>query len=128
MSELPFDAVVFDLDGVITKTAKVHSAAWAETFNLFLKSYADKRGQPFKEFTHKTDYLPYVDGKPRYKGVQSFLDSRGIELPYGDPSDPPSLDTICGLGNLKNKGFNELIQAGQIEIYSSTIELIQELF
>ena len=127
MPPLPFDAVVFDLDGVITKTAKVHSAAWTEMFNRFLKPYADKHGLPFKEFTHKDDYLPFVDGKPRYKGVQSFLESRGIVLPYGDQSDPPNLDTICGLGNQKNKRFNELIQAGMVEVYISTIEIIEEL-
>ena len=76
---------------------------------------------------HKDDYLPYVDGKPRYKGVQSFLDSRGIELPYGDPSDPPNLDTICGLGNLKNKQFNELIQNGKVDVFYSTLDLIKQL-
>ena len=67
MPTLPFDAVVFDLDGVITKTAKVHSAAWTEMFNHFLKLHADQHGHSFKEFTHKGDYLPYVDGKPRYQ-------------------------------------------------------------
>ncbi|MCK4790629.1 MAG: HAD hydrolase-like protein, partial [Desulfobacteraceae bacterium] len=127
MRILPFDAVVFDLDGVITKTAKIHTAAWTETFNRFLKLHADKHGLSFKEFTHKDDYLPYVDGKPRYKGVQSFLDSRGIELPHGDPSDPPNLDTICGLGNLKNKQFNELIQNGTVDVYYSTLDLIKQL-
>ena len=74
MPLLSSDAVIFDLDGVITKTATVHSAAWTEMFNHFLKSYAAKSGKPFKEFTHKNDYLPYVDGKPRYQGVQSCLE------------------------------------------------------
>ena len=127
MRILPFDAAVFDLDGVITKTAKIHTAAWTETFNHFLKLHADKHGLSFKEFRYKDDYLPYVDGKPRYKGVQSFLDSRGIELPYGDPSDHPNLDTICGLGNLKNKQFNELIQNGNVDVYYSTLNLIKQL-
>ena len=127
MTALPFDAIIFDLDGVITKTAKVHSAAWSEMFNQFLKVHAEKHGLPFKEFTHKDDYLPYVDGKPRYKGVQSFLESRGINLPYGDPSEAPNLNTICGLGNLKNERFNELLKGGMVEIYPSTVELIESL-
>jgi beta-phosphoglucomutase family hydrolase len=127
MPKHPFDAVIFDLDGVITDTAKIHSAAWIEMFNRFLQVHSEKRGIPFKEFTHKEDYLPYVDGKPRYKGVQSFLDSRGIELSYGDPSDSPSFDTVCGLGNMKNDIFNELIQQGMVEVFPSTVRLIREL-
>ena len=81
MSNLKFDAVVFDLDGVITQTATVHSSAWKQMFDEFLESHAKETGKPFREFTHNDDYLPYVDGKPRYEGVASFLKSRNINLP-----------------------------------------------
>jgi beta-phosphoglucomutase-like phosphatase (HAD superfamily) len=89
MSKHNFDAVIFDLDGVITHTASVHSAAWKQMFDEFLQAYAAKTGEPFREFSHTHDYLPYVDGKPRYKGVASFLQSRTIDLAYGDPADSP---------------------------------------
>src|SRR5574338_529565 len=111
MLKQPFDAVIFDLDGVITKTALVHSSAWKKMFDDFLIQYSKNKGIPFKEFTHANDYLPYVDGKPRYKGVQDFLISRGIELPFGDPSDSIDKETVCGLGNRKDYAFNEILRA-----------------
>ena len=80
---IEFSAVIFDLDGVITKTALVHGEAWKRMFDDYLKSREERFGEQFKEFTHSKDYLPYVDGKPRYKGVSSFLESRGIEIPFG---------------------------------------------
>jgi len=122
-----FDAVIFDLDGVITRTATLHSAAWKKVFDSYLKEREEKYGEPFREFTVKEDYLPYVDGKPRYEGVESFLKSRGIEIPYGDPSDPPEKETCCAIGNRKNKAFNEIIQRDGVEVFSSTILLIEEL-
>ena len=143
MEEHGFDAVIFDLDGVITGTASVHSAAWKQMFDEFLKAYAEKTpalsgvlslskgvaegGEPFREFSHADDYLPYVDGKPRYKGVESFLRSRGIDLPYGDPSDTPEQETVCGLGNRKNQLFNEMIAQGNVEVFSTTVDFIREL-
>lgn len=127
MKDQSFDAVIFDLDGVITRTASVHSAAWKQMFDEFLRAYAQESGAPFREFTHADDYLPYVDGKPRYKGVTSFLESRGIELPYGDPSDSPDQRTVCGLGNRKNALFNEMIAQGNVEVFSSTVDFIKEL-
>lgn len=127
MNKLSFDAVIFDLDGVITKTARVHSAAWTEMFNAFLKTHAERTGEPCKPFRHVEDYLPYVDGRPRYQGVQFFLESRRIDLPYGTPDDPPDAETICGLGNRKNEIFNQLIREGQVEVFPSTIELIHQL-
>nr|NIS82731.1 beta-phosphoglucomutase family hydrolase [Anaerolineales bacterium] len=127
MSSLNFDAVIFDLDGVITQTASVHSAAWKQMFDEFLRAYAEKSGETFKEFRHTDDYLPYVDGKPRYEGVASFLESRGIKLPYGDPSDPPNRETICGLGNRKNVLFNERIAQGEVEVYATTVDFIHVL-
>jgi beta-phosphoglucomutase family hydrolase len=122
-----FKAFIFDLDGVITKTALVHSAAWKKMFDDFLMHYSAKNNLTFKEFTHKDDYLPFVDGKPRYKGVADFLESRGIELPFGDPSDAPSFDTVCGLGNLKNDAFNEVLRRDGVEVYESTVKIMQQL-
>ncbi|MBE0638453.1 MAG: beta-phosphoglucomutase family hydrolase [Bacteroidales bacterium] len=122
-----FSAVIFDLDGVITRTALVHSAAWKKMFDEFLKSWSDKHHKPFREFDHERDYLPYVDGKPRYQGVQSFLEHRGIGIPFGDPSDPPEAETVCGLGNRKNQVFNEVLERDGVEVYPSTVELIHQL-
>ncbi|MBN2697432.1 MAG: HAD-IA family hydrolase [Bacteroidales bacterium] len=122
-----FDAVIFDLDGVITQTALVHGSAWKKTFDGYLKSREERFGEPFREFTHAGDYLPFVDGKPRYKGVASFLESRGIEIPYGDPSDDPDKETVCGLGNRKNYLFNEVLREEGVKVYESTVELIHEL-
>jgi beta-phosphoglucomutase family hydrolase len=127
MTKPNFDAVIFDLDGVITNTASVHSAAWKQMFDEFLKLWPERTGEPFRAFDHLDDYLPYVDGKPRYQGVASFLESRGIELPFGDPSDPPGMETVCGLGNRKNELFNEMIQTGEVEVYQTSIEFIRGL-
>ncbi len=122
-----FNAVIFDLDGVITKTALVHSAAWKKVFDGFLKDWSSKHNRPFCEFDHERDYLPYIDGLPRYQGVQSFLEHRGIGIPYGDPSDPPDAETICGLGNRKNQVFNEVLEQDGAEVYQSTVTLIHQL-
>ncbi len=127
MKKYNFEAVIFDLDGVITKTALVHSAAWKKMFDEYLKERERKYSEPFREFIHENDYLPYVDGKPRYDGVESFLKSRGIKIPYGDPADPPGKETICGLGNRKNQAFNEVLERDGVEIFESTVELIREL-
>ncbi len=126
-SRYSFKSVIFDLDGVITKTALVHAAAWKETFDEYLKLREERDGEPFKEFTHQNDYLPYVDGKPRYEGVDSFLRSRGIELDYGDPSDSSEKETVCGIGNRKNEKFREVLKKQGVEVYPSTIELIKKL-
>jgi beta-phosphoglucomutase family hydrolase len=127
MSNHLFTAVIFDLDGVITQTALVHSTAWKEMFDTYLKFREEKYGEPFREFSHTDDYLPYVDGKPRYKGVASFLVSRGIEIPFGDPAGPPEAETVCGLGNRKNIVFNEILARDGVKMYDSTVELIHEL-
>jgi len=126
-SQKHFDAVIFDLDGVITKTALVHSAAWKLMFDNFLKSYTEKQGTDFVPFDHKADYLPFVDGKPRYKGVADFLTSRNIELPLGSPDDAPDAQTVCGLGNRKNQAFNAVLEADGVEVYPSTVKLMKEL-
>jgi len=126
-SKYPFKAVIFDLDGVITKTALVHSAAWKKMFDEYLRKREQEHNEPFKEFTHAGDYLPHVDGKPRYKGVQDFLESRGISIPYGDPGDPADAETICGLGNRKNQAFNEVLDEQGVETYESTLTLMKKL-
>lgn len=124
---LTFDAVIFDMDGVITKTALTHAAAWKKMFDEYLRKRETERGEKFVEFTHAGDYLPYVDGKPRYKGVASFLESRGIDIPFGDPSDEAGTETCCGLGNGKNIAFNEVLDKDGVEVYPSTVELLNEL-
>lgn len=127
MSKYNFDAVIFDLDGVITKTAQVHSIAWKKMFDEVLMERERRYNELFREFSHTDDYLPYVDGKPRYKGVESFLKSRGIDLPYGDPGDSPDMETICGVGNRKNIAFNEILKSEGVEVFESTAKLIREL-
>lgn len=127
MNSYSFDAVIFDLDGVITKTALVHAKAWKEMFDEYLRQRERDHGEVFSEFTHDNDYLPYVDGKPRYKGVESFLLSRGISIPYGDPTDSTEMETVCGLGNRKNQALNKVLQADGVEVYPSTIDLMNEL-
>ena len=125
--DLSFDAVIFDMDGVITKTALTHAAAWKKMFDEYLLKREAEHGEQFVEFTHAGDYLPYVDGKPRYKGVASFLESRGIDIPFGDPSDAPDAETCCGLGNRKNDAFNEVLEKEGVQVYPSTVSLIDSL-
>jgi len=121
---MSFKAIIFDLDGVITQTASVHNKAWKQVFDTFLDHYSKKRKEPFIPFDSEKDYLHYVDGKPRYDGVRSFLASRGISPPDGSPEDKPSMDTVCGIGNMKNGVFNEILSADGIEVYPSTVALI----
>lgn len=121
-----FEAVIFDLDGVITKTALVHSSAWKSMFDEFLKKRANTTASPFKEFS-QADYLKYVDGKPRYDGVKSFLESRNIDLPFGKPDDPNDAETVCGLGNRKNEAFNDVLKKEGVQVYDSTVALIHQL-
>jgi len=125
--EPKFDAVIFDLDGVITKTALVHAAAWKKMFDEYLRLREERDGEAFREFTHAGDYLPYVDGKPRYKGVASFLESRGIDIPFGEPEDDPEAETVCGLGNRKNIMFNKVLDEQGVEVYESTVDILYGL-
>lgn len=120
-------AVIFDLDGVITQTALVHSKAWKKMFDEYLLTHSQRTGSPFIPFTHEKDYLTYIDGKPRYKGVESFLLSRGILLPFGEPGDDPDRETICGLGNRKNRFFHQVVEKDGVDIYPSTVEFVKEL-
>ncbi|MCP5508537.1 MAG: trehalose-phosphatase [Chlamydiales bacterium] len=122
-----FHAVIFDMDGVITKTANVHAKAWKRLFDEYLKERAEKSGEPFVPFAADSDYGKYVDGKPRYEGIESFLRSRGIELPWGERDDSDDRETICGLANKKNRMFQETIRAEGVEAYPSTVDLIHQL-
>jgi len=122
-----FDAIIFDVDGVITKTAVVHAASWKVMFDEYLRLREERDGEPFKEFTYESDYLTYVDGKPRYKGVQSFLESREINIVFGDAGDQPDTETVCGLGNRKNVTFTKVLREKGVEIYQSTVDLIHNL-
>jgi beta-phosphoglucomutase family hydrolase len=115
------EAVLFDLDGVLTPTAEVHMRAWQSMFSDFLL----RKGitEPYLS----SDYFDYIDGKPRYEGVRSFLNSRGIALPDGEPSDPPTADTVCGLGNRKNEVFAALLADEGVLPYPGTAELLDQL-
>jgi len=127
LSPQSFDAVIFDLDGVVTKTARVHSAAWKRLFDEFLQENSRRDGTPFVAFDEREDYLRYVDGKPRYDGVQSFLESRGIHLDRGSPEDGPERSTVCGLGNRKNALFRAELAARGVEPYETTLAFIRTL-
>ena len=117
-------ACLFDLDGVLTQTAKVHAAAWKEMFDAYLHKRAEQSGEPFVAFDSHDDYDRYVDGLPRYDGVRNFLHSRGVELPEGDPADPPDAETICGLGNRKNDLVLELIRTEGVEAYEGSVRYV----
>ncbi len=108
-----YDAVLFDLDGIITPTAEIHERAWAALFERW-------------DFT-ADDYLTHVDGKPRYDGVRSFLTSRGVDLPWGDPTDPPGDGSVCALGNRKNDMFNTVLRRDGIEAYPGTMTVLELL-
>ncbi len=117
---------LFDLDGVLTQTAKVHAAAWKSMFDAYLRRRAERTGEPLKEFT-PDDYDAYVDGKPRYDGVRSFLESRGIELPEGTPEDPPDAETIDGLGNRKNELVLKLIREQGVQAYEGSVRYVRAI-
>jgi beta-phosphoglucomutase family hydrolase len=122
-----FDAVLFDLDGVLTSTAKLHAAAWKQTFDRFLKVYAEARKETFVPFDISEDYRLYVDGKSRFDGVESFLTSRGIHLPYGAPTDDPSAETLCGVGNQKNELVNQIMAREGVEAYPGSVKAVRLL-
>ena len=118
------DAVVLDMDGVVTDTAKAHAAAWKRMFDEFLRDFVDEGEGVSREFDAREDYLSYVDGKPRYEGAESFLESRGIELPFGNPEDEPGKRTVCGLGNLKNAYFQRIIEEEGVEALGRTVQFM----
>ncbi|WP_446218060.1 beta-phosphoglucomutase family hydrolase [Micromonospora sp. IBHARD004] len=118
-------ACLFDLDGVLTQTAKVHNAAWTETFNAFLRDRATATGEPYRPFDPGPDYNRYVDGKPRADGVRSFLGSRGITLPEGSPDDPPEADTVNGVGNRKNVILLKRIRTDGVDVYPGSVAYLE---
>lgn len=122
-----FDAVLFDLDGVLTQTARVHASAWKETFDAYLRKRSERTGEPFRPFDIVEDYKRYVDGKLRYEGARSFLEARGIDLPWGKPSDPPEAETICGIGNRKDGFIGAAIAAGEVEVYEGSVALVKRV-
>jgi trehalose 6-phosphate phosphatase len=119
--EQPVEALIFDLDGVITQTRKTHKKAWKELFEWFFQQERMEDQSPMSE----SDYLDYIDGKPRYQGVKSFLESRGIELPFGHSSDAPGTGTACALGNRKNEFFNKVIDEEGVELYDDAVEWLK---
>jgi beta-phosphoglucomutase family hydrolase len=120
------EAVIFDMDGVVTRTAGLHNRAWRRLFDEYLDARR-ARGESHPPFDKVRDYLAWLDGKPRYDGVQSFLESRGIDIPFGAREDGNDEETVCGLGNRKDEYFEEILNAAGVEVFESTIERIGEL-
>lgn len=118
-------ACLFDLDGVLTQTATVHATAWKEMFDGYLRERAARLGEKFVPFDPAADYSRYVDGKPRYDGVRSFLAARGIELPEGETSDPPGAETVSGLGNRKNEIVLRIIREEGVEAYDDSVRYLE---
>ena len=117
-------ACLFDLDGVLTQTAKVHAAAWKEMFDGYLRERAARSGK-FVPFDPVMDYDDYVDGKPRYDGVRSFLSARGIALPEGEETDSPDAETVAGLGNRKNEIVLRMIRHDGVEAYEGSVRYVR---
>ncbi|KRQ94463.1 HAD family hydrolase [Bradyrhizobium valentinum] len=122
-----YDAVLFDLDGVVTDTAGLHAKCWKQMFDEYLQKRARQRREAFRPFDLATDYRLYVDGKPRFDGVRDFLSSRGIQLHEGNPDDPAEVETVCGLGNRKNNLINQIIADVGVEPYEGTVQFIHQL-
>jgi beta-phosphoglucomutase family hydrolase len=122
-----YDAVLLDLDGVITNTANLHAACWKQMFDEYLQKRATQRGEAFRPFDLAADYRLYVDGKPRFDGVRDFLTSRDIRLPEGSPDDPPQAETVGGLGNRKNDLVNKVIEDIGVQPYEGSVKLIHQL-
>src|SRR6516162_6324054 len=122
-----YDAVLFDLDGVITDTANLHAACWKQTFDEYLQKRWREKGEAFQPFDIASDYRLYVDGKPRFDGVRDFLSSRGIELPEGNLEDPADVETVCGLGNRKNDLVNDAIATFGVQPYDGSVRFIHQL-
>ena len=116
---------LFDLDGVLTQTAKVHANAWKQMFDEFLRTWYERAGEPFREFVLPDDYEKYVHGKPRSDGVRSFLESRGIDLPIGSPEDSADTETIYGLGLRKNELVLRLIRNEGVEPYEGSVRFVE---
>jgi beta-phosphoglucomutase family hydrolase len=118
-------ACLFDLDGVLTQTAKVHAAAWKEMFDAYLRERSEQTGEPFRPFKIASDYVTYVDGKLRQDGVRAFLVSRSISLPEGSAGDPPTALTVHGLGNRKNDLVLDLIRRRGVDVYEGSVRFVE---
>lgn len=121
-----YEAALFDLDGVVTPTAEVHMRAWSALFTEFLRWRSEADGVDYPPYGEQ-DYFDHVDGKPRYDGVRALLASRGIRLPEGLPDDPPTAETVCGLGNRKNDYFEKVLTAEGVVPYPGSVRLIESL-
>lgn len=117
-------ACLFDVDGVLTDTASVHAAAWAEAFDPVLLIHAERAAQQFVPFDPRSDYATYVDGKRREDGVRAFLASRGLALPEGAPADPPEADTVHGVGNRKNAQIREHLRTSGVKVYEGSVRYL----
>jgi len=129
MPQIPknIKACLFDMDGVLTETAKVHAAAWKRMFDAYLVERSKRTGDELAPFDLKADYTEYVDGKPRYDGVRSFLAARGITLEQGTPSDPPGAETVDGLGNRKNTLVMKIIHEQGVDAFAGSVQLVKSL-
>lgn len=121
------DAFILDMDGVVTRTARLHALSWKRMFDEFLHDRAEGEEGSFAPFDIDEDYNRYVDGKPRFEGAQSFLESRGLSIPFGSPDDPPDRETVCGLGNRKNRYFHELLRTEGAEVIRSTLDFVHTM-
>ncbi|MER8056484.1 MULTISPECIES: beta-phosphoglucomutase family hydrolase [unclassified Streptomyces] len=120
-------ACLFDLDGVLTRTAKVHAAAWKEMFDAWLRERARREGTEFVPFDAVQDYDEYVDGRPREDGVRTFLAARGVRLPEGSPEDPPDAETVRALGARKNELVLRRIREDGVEPYEGSVRFLHEV-
>jgi len=122
-----YDAVLFDLDGVLTDTVKMHAMCWKKMFDEYLERRTNEKGEPFHPFDIATDYRLFVDGKPRFDGVRDFLKSRGIQIPEGTPADSSHKDTVCGVGNRKNELVNDMIDTVGVDAYMGTVAFLRQV-
>jgi beta-phosphoglucomutase-like phosphatase (HAD superfamily) len=127
LSPRDYDAVLFDLDGVLTRTAKAHAAAWKKLFDAYLAQRTILLGEPFVPFDIDVDYPRYVDERPPYDGVAAFLESRGIDLPLGAPDDGPDVQSVRALGNLEDRYFLQHLEKHGVECYKASIALVRKL-
>jgi trehalose 6-phosphate phosphatase len=126
MRPLSLAAVIFDMDGVVTRTTPIHARAWKRLFDEYLEVRRG-RGETHTPFDPVRDYLDHVDGKPRYQGVHDLLAARGVDIPFGRPGDGPDVETCCGLGNRKDRYFEALLDETGVEVFESTVVRLREL-
>jgi trehalose 6-phosphate phosphatase len=127
ISRETIDAVIFNLDGVVTRITKLHINAWRHVFNAYLRDCSTRDGEDYRPFDVAHDYYRYVDGRPRYQAVKHFLRSRQIDLPMGEPDDPSSRETVCGIGNRKNLIFDWFMKESGVEVYGCAVALVHQL-